>query len=68
MTLITIPQICTPILTNLDVEGLEMVIIDGRVDVAFPAKVVEGVIHILLAHCEIHPQCNVIAMDADALI
>ena len=54
----TIPKMCALILTNLDVEGLEMVIIDGRVDVAFPAEIVEGVIHLLLAHFAIQLLCN----------
>ena len=52
------------ILTNLDVGGLEMVTIDGRVDEALPAEVVEGVIHLLLAHLAIQLLCNFIAMEA----
>ena len=61
---VTIPKICSLILTDLAVDGLEMVIIDGRVDVAFPAEVVEGVIHLLLAHLAIQLLCNLIAMEA----
>ena len=51
------------ILTNLDGAGLEMVL-DGRVDAAFSAEVVEGVIHLLLAHLAIQLLCNLIAMEA----
>ena len=35
-----------------------MVTIDGRVDAALPAEVVEGVIHLLLAHLAIQLLCN----------
>ena len=38
--------------------GPEMVTIDGRVDAALPAEVVEGVIHLLLAHLAIQLLCN----------
>ena len=55
---VTIPKICSLILTDLAVDGLEMVIIDGRVDVAFTAEVVEGVIHLLLTHFAIQLLCN----------
>ena len=47
------------ILTNLDVVGgLEMVTMGGRVDEAFLAEVVEGVIHLLFAHLAIQLLCN----------
>ena len=52
------PQICTLNLTHLAVDGLEMVVIDGGVDVAFPAEVVERGIHLLLAHLAIQLLCH----------
>ena len=44
-------------ISHLAVDGLEMVVIDGGVDVAFPAEVVERGVH-LLVHLAIQLLCH----------